>query len=385
MNYYFRFTKAVCLFLTIICITCITTSNTYGLTKGQESVKNIGVQITWYDFGKEYKSYNIQGESKEGLYELSMYDSSNELKKIVYINKKGEAVPKPENYNGEDSSYTFYGIPQDDRIYIEKEVNGLKTSAYVDRNGNMLTGYKECKLHYLSDKLYMGQHSGSYPNGIAPPNDYLQRFALFDSNGNNLTGFKYENAGIFCNNFKVVYKYYDCSAGLINQYGAEVLPTIFDQILLTDEGYAFVTISDPETQRNSRVGYFKIPESFSNIKNAKPITVYFDGVELYFDCEPIIKNQRTMVPIRKIFEVLGATVDWDKDTRTVIAKTNDKNIKVTIESDVAVVNGSDIQLEVSPFIKDGTTLVPLRFISENLGADVKWDGAMCRVIITKNR
>ncbi len=117
--------------------------------------------------------------------------------------------------------------------------------------------------------------------------------------------------------FQVVNRYYYGTAGLVNQYGAEVLPTIFDDILLTGKGYAFITLSD-ETTGISRVGYFKIPESWSGIKNTRPITVYLNGTELYFDSEPVIKNQKAMVPVKKIFNSLGAGVEWNGDLRRVI-------------------------------------------------------------------
>ncbi|WP_027398461.1 WG repeat-containing protein [Anaerovorax odorimutans] len=279
--------------------------------------------------------------------------------------------------------YSYYYKDSNNLIYVEKVLNGVTVGAYLDENENMLTGFKEFFLYYLSDKLYLGEKSGEYPEGVVPPHDYDQRFALFDSEGNNLTGFKYENRGDFFNNFQVVYKYYYDEVGLVNQYGAEVLPTIFDDILLTNAGYAFVTIRDPNTGENSRVGYFKIPDSFSNIKNVnKPITVYLDGTELYFDIEPTIKNQKTMIPVRKIFESLGSKVEWNSSTKTVTASKDSKNLSLTIGSDIAYVNGTKMQLDTAPFIQDGITLVPLRFVSENLGADVKWDGSLRRIIIT---
>ena len=280
--------------------------------------------------------------------------------------------------------YSYIYLNPDGRICVGKTLNGSDVRAYMDNNETMLTGWKEFYLRYLSDQLYLGIKSGEYPPGIVPPHDYSQRFALLDSGGNNLTGFKYSNTGGFFNNFQVVNRYYYGTAGLVNQYGAEVLPTIFDDILLTDEGYAFVTISD-ETSGTSRVGYFKIPERFSSIKNVRPITVYLNGTELYFDSEPVIRNQATMVPMRKIFEALGSSVEWNGGTNTVTASGNGKSVSLTIGSDTAYVNGSKIQLEASPFIQDDTTYVPLRFISENLGAEVKWDNDLRRVVITSSK
>jgi len=298
---------------------------------------------------------------------------ANKDHKAFLLDASGKLVPT--------GDYSYLSLDTSGQIYAQKIINGSTVSAYLDENENTLTGFKEFSLTYLSDQLYLGTKHGEYPPGIVPPHDYSQKFALLDSRGNNLTGFKYSNAGSFFNNFQVVNRYYYGTAGLINRYGAEVLPTIFENILLTDEGYAFVTISD-ETNGKSRVGYFKIPESYSGIKNTRPITVYLNGTELYFDSEPIVKNQKTMVPVRKIFEALGSTVEWNGNTKTVTASGNDKNLNMTIGSNIAYVNGSIIQLETAPFIKDGMTFVPLRFISENLGAEVIWDNDLRRVIIS---
>lgn len=309
----------------------------------------------------------VENEKESGLFDAQKNNKS------FLMNSSGEVI--------RTKDYSYYTVESSNRTYVEKIAHNLQVSGYLDKDENLLTGFKEFNLIYLSDSLYLGAKSGEYPPGVAPPHDYDQRFALLDSKGNNLTGFKYSNIGDFFNNFQVVYKYYYDEVGLINQYGAEVLPTVFDEILLTDEGYAFVCINDSDSGANGRVGYFKIPDNFSEKKGVKPITVYLDGIELYFDSEPVIKNQRTMIPMRKIFESLGADVKWDNKTKTASASINGKEVSVSIGSQTAYVNGSKAQLEMAPFMQSDITLVPLRFVSENLGADVKWDGEARRVII----
>ncbi|QOX65490.1 hypothetical protein FRZ06_20065 [Anoxybacterium hadale] len=309
-------------------------------------------------------------EQENGLYLAQKGDTSSLL----------DSSGKPVKMTG-DYSYVSYDGSSDGRFYAQKIKDGQEISAFLDKDENLLTGWKDFSLFYLSDNLYLGQKSGEYPPGVVPPHDYNQRFALLDAAGNNLTGFKYSNTGDFFNNFKVVFRYYYEGAGLLNQYGAEVLPTLFEDIILTDEGYAFVTIGDDSG--NARVGYFKVPESWQTIRTAsRPVTVYLNGVELYFDSVPTIKNNKTMVPLRKIFEALGATVEWDASTQTVTAVSGATKLHLTVGSPIAYVNGAKIQLDAVPFIQDELTFVPLRFVSEGLGADVKWDSALNRVIIT---
>ncbi|MBN7772318.1 WG repeat-containing protein [Clostridium aminobutyricum] len=307
--------------------------------------------------------------------EQGFFDARKDSKSFL-IDSSGEVVSTKD--------YSFFDIESNNRIYVKKTIHNMQVSGYLDKDETMLTGFKDFNLRYLSDNLYLGAKPGADTSGGVAPHDYDQRFALLDANGNNLTGFKYSNTGDFFHDFQVVYKYYFEGVGLVNQYGAEVLPTIFNNILLTDEGYAFVTISDPDSGANARVGYFKIPDTFSEKKGAKPITVYVDGIELYFESEPVIKNQSTMVPMRKFFEVLGAEVKWDNKTRTATASMNGKEIRVSIGSEEAYIDGSKIQLLAAPFIQDDITLVPLRFVSENSGADVRWDGDARRVMINSD-
>lgn len=118
-------------------------------------------------------------------------------------------------------------------------------------------------------------------------------------------------------------------------------------------------------------------------KTENEITVIFDGEKLEFDSDPVIINDRTMVPMRKIFEELGATVDWDDTARRVEAVFDDgTHILLYIDNPVAYKNGEAKMLETAPFIKDSRTFVPLRFVSEGSGAGVDWDGDTYTVTIT---
>ena len=88
-------------------------------------------------------------------------------------------------------------------------------------------------------------------------------------------------------------------------------------------------------------------------------------------------NNRTMVPLRKIFESLGCTIDWNQETKTVTAKAGAKTIKLTIgDNNAYLINDNKeekIVLDSVPVIVENRTLVPLRFIAESLGCDVGWD------------
>lgn len=112
------------------------------------------------------------------------------------------------------------------------------------------------------------------------------------------------------------------------------------------------------------------------------IKVKIDGEQIAFDVAPQIINDRTMVPLRAIFEALGATVDWNGDTRTVTSTKDDTTISLTIDSATMSVNGEDIALDSPACIINDRTLVPVRAISEAFGTTVDWIGEEKTVLIT---
>lgn len=101
------------------------------------------------------------------------------------------------------------------------------------------------------------------------------------------------------------------------------------------------------------------------------------------DVAPIIRNDRTMLPARFVAEELGAKVSWSEAERKVTIKKTDVEIILTIDSDIALVNGEEIKLDSPAFIENDRTYTSVRFIAENLGASVDWNEGSRKVIITK--
>lgn len=100
------------------------------------------------------------------------------------------------------------------------------------------------------------------------------------------------------------------------------------------------------------------------------IPVYVNNERLWFDVPPVLDNGRTLVPLRKIFETFGAEVEYSEGVIT--AKKDEIDIVLTVGENQAVINGADITLDVPAKVVEGRTMVPLRFIGEALGAQVKW-------------
>ena len=113
------------------------------------------------------------------------------------------------------------------------------------------------------------------------------------------------------------------------------------------------------------------------------IKVVIDGNQIAFDVQPQIINGRTLVPLRAIFENLGATVDWNNDTQTVTSVKGNTKISLTINNNTMYVNGTAKTLDVPATLIGGRTLVPVRAISEAFGYQVGWDGQQNIVSIIK--
>lgn len=112
---------------------------------------------------------------------------------------------------------------------------------------------------------------------------------------------------------------------------------------------------------------------FAEDETDSEIKVYVKGKRVSFDQPPIIVEGRTLVPVRAVFEALGASVDWGEATRTVIAKKGDTVIMLGIGSNVMYKNGAAISLDVAADIVNGRTLVPIRAVSEAFDLTVDWD------------
>lgn len=118
------------------------------------------------------------------------------------------------------------------------------------------------------------------------------------------------------------------------------------------------------------------------ITNSPAISIYIDGQKITLDTQPILMNNRALVPLRGIFEKLGATVDWNKETNQVIVK--NKSIEVLLEANnkAVLVNGQVHFLDAPSLLQNGKTLVPVRFVAEALGHKVTWNQATHRIDIS---
>ena len=101
------------------------------------------------------------------------------------------------------------------------------------------------------------------------------------------------------------------------------------------------------------------------------------------DVAPFIVDGTTMIPLRGLFEEMGATVSWNGDEEKIGVQSGDTELLFQIENTRVFVNGVRYGVIVAPRIVNSRTFIPLRFVSENLGYTVSWDGATQTITIEK--
>ncbi len=112
------------------------------------------------------------------------------------------------------------------------------------------------------------------------------------------------------------------------------------------------------------------------------ISVLINGQKVAFDVPPMILDGRTLVPLRAIFESLGATVDFNEQTRTITASKNKTKVTLVLDNPEMSIDKETFTLDVPPTIVDGRTLAPVRAVSEAFDCHVDWKGETRTVLIT---
>ncbi len=137
-------------------------------------------------------------------------------------------------------------------------------------------------------------------------------------------------------------------------------------------------LKDKHHDKFARKALTKMISELNKKKNNLAIMVFIKGSEVEFDVPPVIKSGRTLIPVRAVSGALGADVDWDPETKTItITKSvygqDEKVIKINLDSDIVLVNGEEVKLDVPAQSINNRTMVPLRFIAVVLDKDVEYD------------
>lgn len=147
--------------------------------------------------------------------------------------------------------------------------------------------------------------------------------------------------------------------GLDVHSGAGTLEEPYELLILYEDGYS---VPKPELVNSD-------------------VSVRLNGQVLEFDQPPVVVGNRTLVPLRAIFEAMGASVDWIQETQTVVAVCGDITLSFQIGDSIMYKNSTPIELDVSAQVVNDRTLVPLRAVSKAFGAKVNWENSTRTVTI----
>ncbi|MFD1775085.1 copper amine oxidase N-terminal domain-containing protein [Paenibacillus rhizophilus] len=186
---------------------------------------------------------------------------------------------------------------------------------------------------------------------------------------------------------------------LLTNYSTELTPEMKARLeAIQDQDAALTAVAEMLEQRGSVTDAVYIEQEAikANIKNLdsyKKLGKLYDklgqkGIRLYVNGEqsdagsaPVLLGGTTHVPFRAIAEELGAKVTWNKQKQSVTITRGGIAVKLVIGSKSAYVNGKKVSLQTAPAVVNGTTVVPVRFVSESLKATVKWEAESRSVII----
>jgi len=243
---------------------------------------------------------------------------------------------------------------------------------YIDKTGNFVIAakYKEADP-FIGDVALVLSENQDYTNG------YGSSF-LINKVGERITPlWYYGHYSEECMKeglIRVLSPGNDNSIVMLNKYGAEIIPSSLkiSNISPFNEGYALLMAFNKEGEM--AIGLVRKPKNIEGIKSGRLIKVLLDDNQLDFtDTDPIIEKSRVLVPMREIFECLGAELSWDKENNTVSGTKGSTTVTLKIGDTVGYINGKPVNLDVPAKIKNSRTIVPVRFIAESLNADVTWD------------
>ena len=170
-------------------------------------------------------------------------------------------------------------------------------------------------------------------------------------------------------------KYYKSGNGFEHIFGQG------QNLLATEEGLCAIASYKLRVTENRSLYNTNFVPIVKNSINS--IQIILNGKQLEFDQTPIIIENRTLVPMRVIFEALGADVTWNDTLKEATGTLGNQSIVLKIGSKTATVSGTTMVLDVPAQIVNSRTLVPLRFVAESLKAVVDWDAITRTVYIDK--
>ena len=286
------------------------------------------------------------------------------------------------------SSYNpFYNLfPEkliDDNIY------SIWHTQYTDENGKFVTLPEKVMpalIEFDLGKAYEISALGYMPRGDGFMSGHWVEFEVwYSEDGNN---FEKIDTFLFNDTQAKSYNYHMLAfpeAVKARYFQIEVFRTLNDsgEIQSAHASAGDVSFFETENVQNARLSLEK--EKYELKIGSNEIAIYKGEEKTVkeIDVAPFIVDGTTMIPLRGLFEEMGATVSWNGDEEKIGVQSGDTELLFQIENTRVFVNGVRYGVIVAPRIVNSRTFIPLRFVSENLGYTVSWDGATQTITIEK--
>ena len=247
---------------------------------------------------------------------------------------------------------------------MDRSVDSIWSSmGYIDISGEFVIAPQYDWAYDFSDgwaRVSKTTEQNEYPTG-----------GFIDTEGNTVMPFLYGWLDDFSEGLAVAAAdgswAYGYNFGYIDKTGETIVPFEYDYVTSFYEGKAY-------GEKDEIAYMFEKTNLTATPPPASDISVIVDGKTLSFDVPPQITNGRTLVPLRAIFEEIGAAIEWDGDSQTVTAVKGETVVVLTIGSHTPTINGETVTIDQPGVIVNGRTLAPLRFVAEAFGGTVEWDG-----------
>ena len=345
--------------------------NTFSTENGSVSPISIAENGTFY--GLSYKTTGVESRlwgvkridgtilTEESYYYVTSYPGA-EVVAVTDFGGKGKIIDYYGNVVIPEGKYTQFTYPAEN-LYICYLGNEYKYE---------LVRIEGTKAEVLGQYQNIRKLNGKYFSATKD-----NKVGVINYSGEVIVPFKYKSVEVL-GEFLFTVINDNNKKGVADYYGNEIIECKYSAVTASGAGrYDTETImlKDADTNRCTfvRVDNSVVPD----------ISVKVGGVSLDFDQIPVIEGGRTLVPLRAIFEALGASVSWNGETRCVTAVKGDITLSLTIDSDIITVNGKEEKLDVPAKIIGGRTLVPARAVSQALGYNVSWDGEARVITISK--
>lgn len=307
------------------------------------------------------------GGSSYGLKENEVLTVDELLKSMMIISANDSAVVLGEYLEGSIGKFCI-------EMNEKAKSLGLNSAYFVNPNGMPLKNNDQNKIS-AKDLALLSKHvidtHGEHLLGITSQKQFRGKYKNFTKNNTNRL---LQTPG-FVDGLKT---------GYTNSAGHCLVTT--SEIKDSDENRLISVVLGGKTGKQRYDDSQNLIEyGLNNFHKLREISVLIDDIPIIFDTAlPLIKDSTTLIPLRKVSESLGAKIEWDEENKTITGTKKNKIFILTLDSNLAKINGESIELIAAPLVIEGSTMVPARFIAESLDMYVEWQEDIRTVKIYRN-